>query len=80
MASARPIRNPQPLPPPDGVILTLDREEAQVLRSVLSSIAGDASNFRRGLTDRINAALFDAGFNDYTTEDFSGYMTIERRK
>jgi hypothetical protein len=61
---ARSIRietSPPPPPPIVEIQLTLSLEEASALARVLDSVGGDPSTTRRGLCDRINAALIKAG-------------------
>lgn len=46
---------------PDGVVLELTQEEADTLFAVLGRVGG-APSTRRGLSDHIFDALYEAGF------------------
>ena len=59
----------QPTPPTKEITLTLNREEASVLKQILTKIGGSPDG-PRGTVDAINSALITAGIAeaDYLTE------------
>lgn len=71
MAKAEPIFNPAPVKYPDGVFLTLDKNEAFFLLAILQRIGGSSCASRRRYADAMNKALNTAGFVDYDTSDIS---------
>ncbi len=60
MATATLLEDVPITPPPDVFNLTLSREEAEVLRTVVGSITGYEGG-PRGIIDRIFWALIDVG-------------------
>ena len=68
----------------DVTTLTLSVDEAETLCVVLRKIGGSPSNTRRGYTEAIYIALYQAGFNlSYNSMDgyeMLGAMTFDRQR
>lgn len=53
----------------EGITLTLDKDEVDVLNVILDRIGGDPAKSRRRITEGIVQALVDAGVRDIS-EDY----------
>ncbi len=78
------IMKPIEMEVPDGVSLKLTDSEAETLRIIFQWIGGHPKSTRRGDTDAINNALYDAGIKlpseDELVSDHCKGLTFKTRE
>ena len=65
---------------PDGIILTLNADEAQLVKDVLGQVCGSPKTSRRRHIDAVIDAFKEAGFDGYTSGDLRGDLSLEDSK